>query len=204
MTRGRGSRARLAGCAALAALLGALAPRPACAQPPPGEPPVVRPKKGPPKSTYNPGPDRDRFELGVAGVEGYLDLLGTFGYRRFVRERAGWIQTLQTELTGGNKDYLSEGSGSVYYLVRPLAWDRPAWRVRPVIEGGFGAHLVVQAADIEGMNEVSYHAHAYVKAHLYGGVELLASDRFGIVVRGRLSVPSHRPADYAQAAIFLR
>lgn len=204
MTRRRMPRTGLAACAALALLAGALAPLPSGAQPPPGEPPVERPKKGPPKSTYDPGPDRDRFELGVAGAQDYFDLLGTFGYRRFVRERVGWVQTLQLEFTGSNKGYLSEGSGSVYYLIRPLAWDRPAWKVRPVIEGGFGAHLVVQAAQLEGMNETSYHAHAYVKAHLYGGLELLTSNRFGIVVRGRLSVPAHRPADYAQAAIFLR
>jgi hypothetical protein len=188
----------------LIGLAAGLAAGPAAAQPPPGETPVQRPKKGASKSTYNPGLDRDRFEFGVAGTKGYFDVLGTFGYRLFLRERVGWIQTLQTELTGSNQGYLSEGSGSVYYLLRPLAWERPGWRVRPVLEGGFGAHLVVQAADIEGMNETSYHAHAYVKAHLYAGLELLASERLGLVVRGRLSAPSHRPADYAQAAIFLR
>jgi hypothetical protein len=192
------------GCGALALLLGCIAASPARAQPPPGEEPIERPRHAPPRSTYDPGPDRDRFEMGAASAQGYFDVLGTFGYRCFVRERTGWIQTLHVEATGTNKGYLGEGSTSVYYFFRPRVFDRPRWLVRPILEGGPGAHLVVQGAHIRGMNETAFHAQTYVKGHLYGGFEVLASERLGLLVRGRMSLPARHPFDYAQAAIFLR
>jgi hypothetical protein len=198
------ARAWAAAGAAIAILLGVLAAAPACAQPPPTDPVVQRPKRTAPRSTYNPGPDRNRFEIGTASVQGYFDILGTFGYRCFVRERTGWIQTLHAEATGSNKGYLGEGSGSVYYFFRPRALDRPRWLVRPILEAGPGAHLVVQGAHIRGMSETAYHARTYVKGHLYGGFEVLASERVGLLLRGRMSLPARHPFDYAQAAIFLR
>ncbi|HKW51744.1 MAG TPA: hypothetical protein VJQ53_08425 [Candidatus Eisenbacteria bacterium] len=148
--------------------------------------------------------ERDRFELGVAEPEGYFDVLGTLAYRRFIHESGQFEQSMQVELTGMKKDYLIEGSLSLYYFLRPLITFREEWRVRPLLEAGPGAHLVVEAADLVGLSETSYRARSYLKTHVYGGVEVLLTRRFGFLVRGRFSVPEHHPVDYAQAAILLR
>ena len=108
------------------------------------------------------------------------------------------------ELTGSTKNQLREGIVSGYMLFRPSASYRQSWRIRPLLEGGPGGHLVVQAASIEGFSRTNYRAHFYVKTHVYGGVEILVLNRLGFLVRGRFSAPSHHPFDYAQAAIFLR
>ena len=148
--------------------------------------------------------ERDRFELGAAVPDGYFDVVGTFGYRRFIHESGQFEQSMQIEVTGIKKEYLIEGSLSLYYFFRPLITFREEWRVRPLLEIGPGAHLVVQAADLIGFTETSYRARSYLKTHAYGGVEFILTRRFGFLVRGRLSVPAHHPLDYAQAAIFLR
>ncbi|TMQ65615.1 MAG: hypothetical protein E6K79_04610 [Candidatus Eisenbacteria bacterium] len=148
--------------------------------------------------------ERDRFELGVAAPDGYFDVVGTFAYRRFIYQSGQFEQSMQVEVTGMKKDYLIEGSLSLYYFLRPLKTFREEWRVRPLLEVGPGAHLVVQAADIIGFTETSYRARSYLKTHAYGGVEFLLTRRFGILVRGRFSVPAHHTLDYAQAAILLR
>ena len=148
--------------------------------------------------------ERDRFELGVALPEGYFDVLGTFAYRRFVHQSTAFEQSMQIEVTGTTQDYLTEGTLSLYYFLRPLFTYREEWRVRPLLEIGPGAHLAVQTADLVGFSETGFHAKAYLKSHAYGGAEFLLTRRFGFLVRGRLSVPAHHPFDYAQAAIFLR
>lgn len=148
--------------------------------------------------------DRDRFEWGVAAVQGYFDGLGTFAYRRFLREGGPFQQNIVIELEAGKKNYLSEGAVSLLYLFRPIRTFRPEWRIRPLLEVGPGAHLVIQVADIEGFDDTGFHSHAYLKMHAYAGVEALISRRWGILLRGRFTTPADRPLDYAQAAIFLR
>ncbi len=194
----------LTSAAIAAAVLGALftiwAPAPARAQveaAPPKQRPVTSHLRRTPE-------ERDRLELGAAMPQDFFDVLGTFGYRRFVRERAPFEQSIQIEVAGGKKDYLTEGSLSLYYLFRPLKSYRESWKLRPLLEAGPGAHVVVQSADLVGFSETSFHVHGYLKAHLYAGAEYLLTRRVGFVVRGRISVPAHHPADYAQAAIFLR
>jgi hypothetical protein len=163
---------------------------------------VIRRKQ--PASLYRPGLDRHRIEIGVGPVHGYFDAVGTFGYRRYVRERHGWAQFAVGEVSGTTKGYLSEGVLSVYYLVRNTHTWKPGQRLRPILEAGPGAHLAVQSAHLIGFNSRPFHAKVFLKAHVYVGVEALASQRVGFLVRGRLSVPDHRPMDYAQAAIFFR
>jgi hypothetical protein len=163
---------------------------------------LVKPRpRGP---VFQPGLDRDRIEIGAGPVRGYFDAVGSFGYRRYVRERRGWAQFVVGELSGAKKDYLTEGVGSVYYLFR----NRRAWRrdrrVRPILEGGPGLHLAVQSAHLVGFNERPFHAKVFFKVHAYAGVEALVTPRMGLLLRGRMSVPDHRPLDYAQAAIFFR
>ncbi len=148
--------------------------------------------------------ERDRIELGAAIPEGYFDLLGTFAYRRFIREGGPFEQSIQLEVAGGHKDYLTEGSLSFYYLFRPLKSYHQEWKLRPLLEAGPGAHVVVQSADIVGFSDTGFHAHGYLKTHLYAGAEYLLTNKLGIVLRGRMSVPAHHPLDYAQAAILLR
>jgi hypothetical protein len=148
--------------------------------------------------------ERDRFELGMAVPQGYFDWLGTFGYRRFMREGGPLEQSLMAELSGTAKDYLGEGALSVYYLFRPIKSYKEGWKLRPLIEAGPGLHLVAQMADIEGFDDSAFHTQAYLKTHLYGGFEFLFSQKLGIVVRGRVTVPEDHPLDYAQAAILLR
>lgn len=164
------------------------------------------PQKGPPVTSHlrRTPEERDRIELGAAMPQDYFDVLGTFGYRRFVRERAPFEQSIQIEAAAGKKDYVTEGSLSFYYLFRPLKSYRESWKLRPLLEAGPGAHVVVQSADLVGFTETSFHVHGYLKTHLYAGTEYLLTRRVGFLLRGRISVPAHHPADYAQAAIFLR
>jgi len=189
-------RALILSFAALLSLGGSARAQVEATPPPPRNP--VTSRLGPTSE------ERDRFELGVAVPDGYFDALGTFAYRRFIYESGQFEQSMQIELTGTKKDYLIEGSLSLYYFIRPLITFRQEWRVRPLLEIGPGAHLVVQAADIIGFTETSYRARSYLKTHAYGGVEFLVTPKFGILVRGRLSVPAHHPLDYAQVAILLR
>ena len=148
--------------------------------------------------------ERDRFEIGMAVPQGYFDWLGTFGYRRFMREGGPLEQSLMAELSGTAKDYLGEGALSVYYLFRPIKSYKEGWKLRPLIEAGPGLHLVAQMADIEGFDDSAFHTQAYLKTHLYGGFEFLFSQKLGLVVRGRVTLPEDHPLDYAQAAILLR
>lgn len=204
MNRGAVRRSASAWAGIATPLLGALlvlgAPAPARAQV------EATPQKPPPVTSHlrRTSEERDRFELGVAMPHDYFDALGTFGYRRFVRERAPFEQSIQIEAAAGKKDYLTEGSLSLYYLFRPLKSYREGWKLRPLLEGGPGVHVVVQSADLVGFSQTSFHAHGYLKTHLYAGAEYLLTRRVGFLLRGRISVPAHHPADYAQAAIFLR
>ena len=148
--------------------------------------------------------NRGRVELGVAMPEGYFDWLGTLGYRRNVLTDARFEHWLQIEAMFGTKDYLSEGAASVAWYVRPLALWRPEWRIRPVVEGGIGGYIVVQFADIVGFEDWSSHARAFVKGHAVAGLETNLSDRLGLAIRGRFTIPASRPLDYAQLVLFLR
>jgi len=150
------------------------------------------------------GEEVDRFELGGGVVQGFFDAVGSFGYRRSIGVGQQFERSLMAELTGAAKDQLTEGVLSAYFLFRPLVTFRESWRLRPLVEVGPGVHTVFQVASLEGLNRTRYKSQVYLKAHAYAGFEVLASNRVGFLVRGRLSAPSHRPLDYAQAAIFLR
>ena len=154
----------------------------------------------PPRS----GEETDRFELGVGAMGGFFDVGGSFAYRRYLGERWPFERTVMCELTGTKRSHITEGTVSTYWLFRPLRSYSMSRKIRPLIEAGPGAHLVFQAADIEGFARSAYEAHVYIKTHAYAGVEVLATRRWGFLVRGRVSIPSHQPLDYAQAAIFLR
>lgn len=167
-------------------------PREEAAEPAPAEPP------------NDERLDRDRFEWGVAAVPGYFDWIGTFGYRRFLREGGPFQQNVSVEIAGAKKGYLSEGAVSLLYLFRPLRTVRPGWRIRPLLEFGPGGHLVIQVADVAGFDDTGFHTNVYAKMHAYAGLEALISRRWGILVRGRFTFPADRPLDYAQAAVFLR
>ena len=185
----------------MAAALGAFAGA-AIAQPPPVE---SQSKPGRVTSQLRRTPEeRDRIEIGGGVPQGYFDWLGSFGYRRFLRESGPMEQTIMAEITGGAKDYLGEGALSVYYLFRPIKTNNQAWKLRPLLEAGPGGHVVVQIADISGFNDSAFHTQGYLKMHLYGGFEFLFSQKVGVVVRGRVSLPEEHPLDYAQAAILLR
>jgi len=148
--------------------------------------------------------DRDRLELGMATPKGYLDWLGTLGYRRLLLTDARFSHWFHAEAMFGKKQYLSEGAGSVAWYIRPLALWRPEWRIRPVVEGGIGAYVVVQFANIVGFDDWSSHARAYVKGHAVAGFETDLSSRWGLAIRGRFTIPASRPLDYAQLVLFLR
>jgi hypothetical protein len=180
-------------------LLSALgAPRPAGAQTDSSATPRVT-------STFvRTGEDLDRLELGGGVVRGFFDAVGSFGYRRLLGQSHAFDRSLMGEVTGTAKDQLTEGVLSVYVLFRPTLTYKESWRLRPLFEVGPGFHGVVQVASLEGLNRTRYKADIYLKTHAYAGFEALLTRRIGLVVRGRLSVPSHRPLDYAQAAIFLR
>jgi hypothetical protein len=150
------------------------------------------------------GEERDRFEFGAGVVRGFFDANGTLAYRRFLSERGALERSLMGELSGTTKNQLTEGVVSLYLLLRPVPTYRQSWRIRPLLEFGPALHTVVQGAKLEGLNRTRFTAHVYAKTHGYAGFEALVTNRFGFLVRGRVSVPSHRPFDYAQAAIFLR
>lgn len=160
---------------------------------------TARPRRG-----ASVGPDLDRVELGGAAVQGYFSTVGTVAYRRFALERGLLQHWVMGELTGTKRVDLWEGTMSAYWLVRHRATYKPSWRLRPLLEAGPGLHLAVQAARIRGFSTTPFHARVFVKTHAYAGLEFLVSQRFGLLVRGRLTVPNHQPFDYAQAAIFLR
>jgi hypothetical protein len=174
------------------------------------EPDTVRPDPEPTPTAPEPradepiGRDKDRLELGAAMVDGPFDVLGTLGYHRIVRVSGPFEQAVHVELSGGAVDNLKEGSASVGYFLRPLLTFRRSSKLRPLLEFGPAGHLSVQVADIEGFGETAFHAHGYLKSHAYAGFEALLGNRWGLVVRGRFSVPAHHPLDYAQAAVFLR
>jgi hypothetical protein len=146
----------------------------------------------------------DRFELGAGVVHGFFDAVGSLGYRRFIGEGHRFERSIMGELTGTSKDQLTEGVFSAYLLFRPSKSYKESWRVRPLVEAGPGFHTTVQVASLEGLNRTRYKAQVYLKTHAYGGFEALLSRRLGFLVRGRVSYPSHRPFDYAQAAILFR
>jgi hypothetical protein len=148
--------------------------------------------------------DPDRFELGVATPQGYFDWLATFGYQRRLLADPHFRHYLRTEATFVKKDYLTEGSASVAWYFRPEKFWHPEWRIRPVLEGGIAGHAVVQFADLVGIQDWSSHARAFVKTHLEAGAETDLSNRFGLAIRGRFSIPAHHPLDYAQLVLFLR
>ena len=150
------------------------------------------------------GEEVDRFELGGGVVQGFFDVVGSFGYRRSIGLGQQFERSIMAELTGTAKNQLTEGVFSAYFLFRPLVTFREHWRLRPLVEFGPGVHTVFQVASLEGLSRTRYRSQVYLKAHGYAGFEVLASNHLGFLVRGRLSAPSHRPLDYAQAAIFLR
>lgn len=183
--------------------------RPAHAQPPAESDTTATTPPEPPPSRVTSrmertGEERDRLELGVAVPRGDFDFLGTFAYRRFIREGGPFEQSMMLEVGGTGKDHIIEGSLSLYYFFRPLRSYKQEWKLRPLLEIGPGAHVVVQSADIDGFDDSAFHSQGYLKTHLYLGFELLLGQKFGILARGRASVPEHNPLDYAQAAIFLR
>jgi hypothetical protein len=149
--------------------------------------------------------DRDRFELGAAVVSGPFDVVGTFGYHRFLRQGGNPFEFwMHLELAGGGKGHLREGAGSVAVLMRPTRMIRRDWPIRPIFEFGPAAHVVMQVAEIRGFGENAFHTHVYLKLHGYAGFDIPLGVRVGLVARGRISVPAHRPLDYAQIALFLR
>ena len=148
--------------------------------------------------------DRDRFEFGAGPVQGFFTVLGSVAYRRWLGQGPVFEQNLMLEVTGSAKDQITEGALGIYVLMRPSFTYKESWRIRPLLEVGPGAHTVVQVASLEGLSRTLYKSQVYVKTHAYAGFEAQISRRFGLLVRGRVSVPSHRPMDYAQAAIFLR
>jgi hypothetical protein len=150
------------------------------------------------------GEEQDRFEIGGGVVKGFFDGMGSFGYRRFLRQGPVLELNLMGELTGTAKHPLTEGGFGVALLFRPVKSYHESWKVRPLVEGGPALHAVVQAASLEGLNRTRYKAQTYAKLHAYFGVEALLSRKVGLVLRQRFTTPSQRPFDYAQAAILLR
>src|SRR6185503_14738548 len=150
------------------------------------------------------GEELDRFEIGGGVVQGYFDAVGSLGYRKSIGIGDDFERSFMGELTGTTKDQLTEGVLSAFLLFRPLLTFKETWRVRPLVEFGPGVHTVLQVASLEGLNRTRYKSQVYIKGHVYGGFEALITPRLGFLVRGRFSTPSHRPLDYAQAAIFFR
>jgi hypothetical protein len=169
------------------------------AQPAPAPPPL------PESQAEEFARDRDRFELGAAAVSGTFDVLGTLGYHRLLRQGRGPFEIwMHLELAGGGKGYLREGAGSVGFLLRPTSTIHRDWPIRPILEFGPAAHVVMQGAEIRSFGENAFHTHVYLKTHGYAGFDIPLGARLGLVARGRLSIPAHRPLDYAQIALFLR
>ncbi len=137
-------------------------------------------------------------------MQGFFRILGSVAYRRWVGQGPVFEQNMMLEVSGSAKKQLTEGAFGFYLFMRPSLTYRDSWRIRPLIEFGPAAHAVVQVASLEGLGRTLYRSEVYVKTHGYVGAEALVSRRIGLLIRGRVSVPSHRPMDYAQAAIFLR
>lgn len=152
-----------------------------------------------------PARDRGRFEFGAAKVKGGdYDFLGTIAYHRFVRKKPALEQWVHVELSAGKADQIKEIAVSAEYLFRPVKFTKRKWAIQPIFEFGPGFHLVNQIANIEGFNDSAFHTHAYLKMHAFAGFDVPLGAKIGLVTRGRFSIPSHHPADYAQIALFLR
>jgi hypothetical protein len=152
-----------------------------------------------------PARDRDRFEFGAAKVKGDdYDFLGTIAYHRFLRKKPALEQWVHVELSAGKADQITEIAASAEYLFRPMKLTKRKWAIQPIFEFGPGFHLVNQIAEIEGFSESAFHTHAYLKMHAFAGFDVPLSAHTGLVTRGRFTIPSHHPADYAQIALFLR
>jgi len=134
-------------------------------------------------------PLRDRGRV----VRGFFDAVGSFGYRRWLGQSGTLETNIMGEATGAKKDQLTEGAFAVYFLLRPLKTYKESWRIRPLIELGPAAHVVVQVASLEGLAKTRYKSQVYIKTHPYVGLEMLFTPRFGIVVRGRASIPATAP-----------
>ena len=152
-----------------------------------------------------PARDRDRFEFGAAKVKGGdYDVLGTFAYHRYIKKKPALEQWVHVELSLGKADQITEIAASAEYLFRPTKLTKRKWAIQPIFEFGPGFHLVNQIADIEGFSDSAFHTHVYLKMHAFAGFDVPLGAHIGLVTRGRFTVPSHHPADYAQIALFLR
>lgn len=150
------------------------------------------------------GRDVQRFELGAAVVDGPFDVIGTLGYHRYARQGGPFENWVHVEISGSATKYLNEGALSAGYFLRPIVTIQRKWPIQPILEVGPAGHLVVQVVEVQGFGETAFHAHAYLKTHAIAGFETHLGTHWGLVARGRLSVPAHHPLDYAQIALFLR
>jgi len=150
------------------------------------------------------GLGNDRFEIGAAIADGPFDVLGTFAYHRFLRQGGPFENWVHVEVSGAATTYLNEGAVSGAFLLRPLLFIRRDGRLQPIVEVGPAGHIVVQVAEVQGFDETAFHTHFYLKTHAYAGFDLGLSRRWGLVARGRFTVPAHKPLDYAQIALFFR
>lgn len=150
------------------------------------------------------GRDAHRFEIGAAVAEGPFDALGTLAFHRYVRRGGPFENWIHVELSGTAAPYLNEGAVSAAYLIRPLFLIRREGIIRPILEAGPAGHLVVQVAEVRDFDETVFHARAYLKTHAFAGFDLRLGGGWGLVARGRFTVPAHRPFDYAQIAFFFR
>jgi hypothetical protein len=202
-----GARLALLGvvCAALLSATPAHAQSPADSTASPAQPATLDTAPLPESQAEEFARDKDRFELGAAVVSGPFDAIGTFGYHRFLRQGGNPFEFwMHLELAGGGRGYLREGAASVAVLMRPTFAIHRDWPIRPILEFGPAGHVVMQVAEIRGFGENSFHTHAYLKTHGYAGFDIPLGARVGLVARGRISIPAHRPLDYAQIALFLR
>ena len=178
-------------------------PEPARAQAPPDTSVTASPSSAR-RARAALGRDTQRFEIGAAIADAPFDALGTIAYHRYVRAGGPFENWIHVELAGGRTTYLDEGAASAAFLVRPLLFIRRQGSIQPILEAGPAGHLVVQVAEVQDFGETVFHAHAYLKGHAYAGFDLHLGGGWGIVARGRFTVPAHRPFDYAQIAVFFR
>lgn len=163
---------------------------------------LARPGAAAAESDWN--PLALRWEAGVAHPREYFEWLATAAYHRRVRLAEPLAHLVRAEVAGGSRGYLSEGSASLYYLFEPVAFARSAGRAQTAIDFGPGGHIVVQSASIDGFDESSVHAEVFLKAHAYAWVIVGVGSRVAVGLSGRLSIPNHRPLDYAQAAVLFK